>query len=150
MIRPAEGTLDGLRLDRPEITATVASSRTGYDFWLHGTADARVVELCDRCLEEFSKPISAELSLLVTPHRYDREKQGNTQEMVLFPEHEPELDLWPAVRSALLVERGIKHVCRDDCRGLCPRCGRNLNLEPCGCAMRTEDTGAFPTHVHSN
>ena len=46
-----------------------------------------------------------------------------------------EIDLRPAVREELLLavpQWGV--LCQDDCRGLCPRCGRDLNAGPCGCA----------------
>jgi len=44
-----------------------------------------------------------------------------------------EIDLRPAVREELLLAVPRWVVCRDDCRGLCPRCGKDLNAGPCGC-----------------
>src|SRR2546422_5373463 len=44
-----------------------------------------------------------------------------------------EIDLRPAVREELLLAVPRWVVCRDDCRGLCPRCGKDLNPGPCGC-----------------
>ena len=43
------------------------------------------------------------------------------------------LDLRPLVRDALLLELPVAPLCRDDCRGLCPRCGADLNSGPCDC-----------------
>jgi len=43
------------------------------------------------------------------------------------------IDLRPAVREELLLAVPQWVVCRDDCRGLCPRCGKDLNAGPCGC-----------------
>jgi len=44
-----------------------------------------------------------------------------------------QIDLRPAVREELLLAVPQWVVCREDCRGLCPRCGKDLNAGPCGC-----------------
>ena len=43
------------------------------------------------------------------------------------------IDLVPLVEQALLLELPLVPLCDDDCRGLCPRCGANLNEGPCQC-----------------
>ena len=43
------------------------------------------------------------------------------------------LDLGEVVREQVLLALPLKPLCREDCRGLCPRCGQNRNLGPCGC-----------------
>jgi uncharacterized protein len=50
-----------------------------------------------------------------------------------------DLDLTAPVRESLLLELPMKPVCREDCVGLCPVCGANLNLERCGCRAETAD-----------
>jgi len=49
-----------------------------------------------------------------------------------------EIDVTPAVREELVLAAPRYVVCRDDCRGLCPQCGKDLNAGPCGCAPVTE------------
>lgn len=44
------------------------------------------------------------------------------------------LDLEPLARDAVLLELPLAPLCQEDCRGLCPRCGANLNLDTCSCA----------------
>jgi uncharacterized protein len=44
------------------------------------------------------------------------------------------LDLEPLARDAVLLELPLAPLCSEDCLGLCPECGANLNLESCGCA----------------
>ena len=44
-----------------------------------------------------------------------------------------ELDITEDVRNEMLIELPINLLCRDDCRGLCPKCGVNLNEVACGC-----------------
>ena len=45
-----------------------------------------------------------------------------------------EIDLGPYVWEELVFAAPAKYLCREDCRGLCPRCGANLNTGPCACA----------------
>jgi uncharacterized protein len=51
-----------------------------------------------------------------------------------LPPNAIEVDLRPAVREELVLSVPRYVVCREDCRGLCPRCGKDLNAGPCGCA----------------
>jgi uncharacterized protein len=44
-----------------------------------------------------------------------------------------QLDLGEVVREQVLLALPLKPLCREDCRGLCPTCGRNRNQFPCGC-----------------
>ena len=49
------------------------------------------------------------------------------------------LDLTEAVRQYVLMALPMKPLCREDCAGLCPQCGRNLNEGPCGCPVQDTD-----------
>ncbi len=49
------------------------------------------------------------------------------------------IDLEPLVREAVLLELPLVPLCRPDCRGLCPNCGADLNLGPCGCVVTGVD-----------
>jgi uncharacterized protein len=48
------------------------------------------------------------------------------------------VDVTPAVREELVLAAPTFLLCRDDCRGICPRCGKDLNAGPCGCAPATD------------
>jgi len=49
------------------------------------------------------------------------------------------LETEPLVAEQVLLQRPTHPLCREDCRGLCPRCGQNLNEGDCGCAEREVD-----------
>ena len=72
---------------------------------------------CDRCLDPFSREDSDELVVL-------EDFQLDLDELV-------ETDLW--------LELPSKSLCREDCRGLCPQCGKNLNEGLCGCGKKDID-----------
>jgi uncharacterized protein len=43
------------------------------------------------------------------------------------------------IKEQLLLAVPLRAICREDCKGLCPQCGRNRNLEPCNCSNQTQD-----------
>lgn len=49
------------------------------------------------------------------------------------------LDLDELLRSDILLELPYKYLCREDCKGLCPSCGKNLNEGPCSCNLHQVD-----------
>ncbi len=82
---------------------------------------------CARCLREFERGFSVELSELFVPFPHQ-----DSDEYPLDPEGFVELD--QMIRDAIGVELPFAPVCRPDCRGLCARCGGDLNLGECTCA----------------
>ncbi|MEP7198731.1 MAG: DUF177 domain-containing protein [Chloroflexota bacterium] len=98
--------------------------------------------VCDRCLTPFAQPLRIDLadefkpsldmvSGASLPIRDDDE--GN----VIDAHHI--LDLQEVVRQRLLLEQPLHPLCRDECRGLCPHCGQNLNEGRCACDEPTTD-----------
>ena len=92
---------------------------------------------CQRCLEPLEQPVEEELQLLLMPgaaapaspeHALEAEELG----MVEVPEDD-ELDLRPLLLEQIQLNVPMKPLCRQDCAGLCPTCGANLNAGPCGC-----------------
>ena len=89
---------------------------------------------CDRCLEPYEQPLAFSLS-----ERFVRE---NAEEEEAYPYCGDELELDRPFLDNMLLSMPIIHLCREDCRGLCPVCGMNLNKGVCQCA-RTEKKSAF-------
>jgi uncharacterized protein len=98
-------------------------------FYWHGSLHTVVAGECRRCLVPVSVPVEGQVGALFTE---DMTVQDDPDAYPLAP-RAIEVDLRPAVREelALLAPRYV--VCREDCRGLCPRCGKDLNAGPCGC-----------------
>jgi uncharacterized protein len=109
-------------------------------------ASARVRLTCGRCLEEFSAPVSTEFSVLFEPRSasggrssqsqdseadddVDKDEAGDT---TVFFDGE-DLPLGEEIRQELELAVPFRALCRRDCKGLCHRCGTNLNQGACGC-----------------
>lgn len=86
---------------------------------------------CDRCLEEV--PVSLELHIdkEVDMNQSDEERAKALDELFYIEGYN--LDVDKLVCSEMLVSWPSKVVCKEDCKGICPTCGTNLNLETCDC-----------------
>ena len=88
---------------------------------------------CDRCAEEFERDYRYSFR-----HRLARslEEKDNDEYLTLDGY---DLDVDELLRADILLELPTKYLCRPDCRGLCPVCGKNLNEGSCGCEKRQID-----------
>ncbi len=97
---------------------------------------------CTRCAEPFRSVISAPLKLHFVPENLGQ-PAGDPDVQTYDPVGTSELDLLPDVRDALILAIPMKHLCRSNCKGLCPTCGKNRNLESCNCSETGEEIGAL-------
>ena len=95
----------------------------GEDILLEGALSGKLRLPCSRCLVE-----------------HDQAFEAHFEE--LYPIGDGKIDANEEVRQTLLVHVPDRSLCRPDCRGLCPRCGKNLNEGPCQCASPVEHRGA--------
>ncbi|MBA4494741.1 YceD family protein [Paenactinomyces guangxiensis] len=91
---------------------------------------------CSRCLSEIEIPVQTEWVEQFT----DVENQaGETEEHEIHLIEGNILDLTPYIREALLLSIPLAPVCREDCKGLCPKCGVNKNTDACECRIESID-----------
>lgn len=123
-----------LALDGPvRVTGRLQSTGEGRYFW-HGGLRAVVAAHCRRCLRPVTVPVEADVGALFSR---DADALEDPDAYALAPEARV-IDLRPAIREELILAAPRYVVCRDDCRGLCPRCGQDLNVGPCGCAPEAD------------
>lgn len=117
------------------IQGTLRVERSGDRVSVRGTLSSQAHLECVRCLREFDLGISVPVTVFA-----ERSGSGNRGEQealerddfMLFHDGR-RLDLRGSVREALLLELPITPHCREDCKGLCPKCGEDRNDGPCGC-----------------
>jgi uncharacterized protein len=112
------------------------------DIRVIGDCATRVELPCARCLEPVVRDISSHFDLIYRPLGADagedeRSVRG-TESDISYYQGEGLL-LEDVLREQLLLAVPIKAVCSETCKGLCPRCGRNLNEGPCDCPTSTAD-----------
>ena len=95
---------------------------------LEGTARSVLDLVCDRCGKQFSREKVVPLDALLAE---TLENEDSEENIILLDG--AELDLDEAVTTAFVLAMDTKNLCSEDCKGLCPKCGADLNLGPCGC-----------------
>lgn len=123
---------------RGNVRGSFRVERSGESATVRGTVTALVRAECARCLREFDMTLVAPITVLAertgsTSKNEQRELERGDH--MLFHDGR-RLDLRDKAREALLLELPISPYCREDCPGLCPRCGADLNDGPCACADR--------------
>ena len=85
--------------------------------------------ICDRCASEFTRDVDIPINVVLVTELAD---EDNEDEWV-FPLEGDSADLEDIIRTVFVLNMDSKLLCKDDCKGLCCRCGKNLNDGPCGC-----------------
>jgi uncharacterized protein len=134
---------DEFRLTGP---ATLSSRlvKAGDRYHLSGRVSGELELGCSRCLEPFRSPVDVDVELTYVPD--PRGAKAAADEVELADEdlttayyRDQVLDLGDLMREQFYLALPMQPRCRDDCRGLCPHCGTNLNHGTCSCDVRWED-----------
>ena len=114
------------------VTASGEVKNTAGILELDAVVEADMIVRCDRCTAEFPRKLSLPVSvtLKADPDEEDYEE--------LFPLEGDGVDACDVLETCFILNMDQKFLCSEDCRGLCERCGRNLNDGPCGCGKQTD------------
>lgn len=134
------GPMREYRLREP-IGVKVSYYRAGTEVFLTGEVSASAAASCARCAEEFVAASRRQFRYVMTPKAagYDKETDLCADDLK-FSLYEGEgIDLTPLVREQVLLALADRPLCREECKGLCPHCGSNLNESDCGCTSAARD-----------
>ena len=124
-----------VKLQQPaSITSRIRTS--GSEVRVSGKIDARVEVECDRCLNPVEMPVSAEFALqYITGQQYDSTHAAelSSEEMAVSVFDGEALDVDEIVREQILLAVPDRALCREDCKGICSKCGTELNSGSCNC-----------------
>ncbi len=131
------------------IYGEVKMLRTNRSILVSGQLKTTVRAVCSRCLQEFDYPLTLDIEeeYFPTVDVVSGMPLPALKEAEFTIDEHQVIDLAEVVRQYALVVMPMKPVCREDCAGLCPYCGCNLNHQTCGCAPlpdpRWADLGRF-------
>lgn len=122
------------RAEKP-VSAVGTIRNTAGVLVLGGELRASLHGSCDRCAKEVSREAVFPLHAILAdaPDESDGE-----EDPWLFPLVGNEVDLGEIVTTTFVLGMDAQFLCSQDCKGLCPRCGRDLNLGPCECRPETD------------
>jgi uncharacterized protein len=112
------------------------------DIRLKGRLETALEVACARCLDPVVVPVKRSFDLLYRPLGTDA-----GHEELSITDAEAEIGYYQGdgvlledtLREQVLLAVPLKTICRDDCKGLCPQCGKNLNEGACSCEDEEED-----------
>jgi len=110
----------------------------GQEYWIELLAETDGEFECDRCCAAFTRRIRGQVKTLYTREKV---KSGalDRSDIRVIPAGANELNLSADLIDILLLALPAKILCREDCAGLCPVCGADLNSTSCGCGGREPD-----------
>ncbi|MBM3779868.1 MAG: DUF177 domain-containing protein [Acidimicrobiia bacterium] len=121
--------------------------RDGHRFRLTGRVQGGLELTCSRCLEPFPWPV-----VMAFDHRYlpadeaeaDSEVEVADDDLDTSYYRDDRIDLGELVREQFYLSLPMKPLCSEECRGLCPQCGTNLNTTTCACRTGWVDPRMAP------
>ena len=111
-------------------------------FRLAGDVQTALELPCSRCLEPFRWPVDAHFDLRYQPKTYntgDGEREIEEDDLTTAFYENEEIDLGQLMEEQFYLSLPMKPLCGDDCKGLCPICGTNLNRSACVCSRSWVD-----------
>ena len=130
---PFECVLDGERLAAPyvigfdaPVSARGEVANTAGALWVRAGIDAAMECRCDRCARSYHRTRHLDVSVPLV-------QAEDTDEAEAFCLEGETLDIADLLETVFILNMDTKSLCRDDCKGLCPRCGKDLNEGPCQC-----------------
>ena len=100
----------------------------GQSLTLEADVTGKMKTECARCLEEIETDVSFSIHELLSQRE---EGEPDNEDIILFDGYEIELD--DIVADNFLMNVSGRYLCKDDCKGLCQSCGKNLNYGDCDC-----------------
>jgi uncharacterized protein len=122
-------------------------------FRLVGTLKSTLELQCSRCLEPYRMPVDIEFDQRYLPQSEatpELEAEVPDEDLETSYYRDEEIDLNDLVREQFYLALPMKPLCRDDCKGLCPQCGTNLNTGTCDCRPGWEDPRLAPLKALKN
>ena len=112
------------------------SSASEGRFYFSGRMEGSVVLPCRLCLEEVEVEVDEEAHFLLAGIGAE---EADDPEVFLYDPNARMIDLRPAIRETWLLAAPMYVQCSEDCKGLCPTCGTNLNESTCNCTTSKSD-----------
>ena len=111
------------------VTGRLSSAGAGRFYW-HGRLDGDVTLPCRRCLADATVHVADESHVIFAEAGSD---ETEDPDVYVLDERSSQIDLRPVVREQWLLNVPAYAVCRDECKGICPNCGKDLNEGACAC-----------------
>jgi uncharacterized protein len=131
---------EGVSLIPPLAAQLEIHKAGGRKYIVEGHLEGMLQVRCDRCLENFQRNIDINFrSFFALPSEETSESELELEDEDLDVEFRvgEEIEVSDVIREQVLLDLPMKRICREECKGLCKKCGGDLNKGPCGCEVET-------------
>ena len=131
---------DDVKLSSP-VVSQLSVNKVGKEIIVGGRLKAGMALECSRCLKDFRRDLDIPVNVVYHPiEEVDGERHAlKDDEMDMGFYQGEELDLQELLKEQILLNREMKPLCNEQCRGICPKCGTDLNTEQCNCIGKEID-----------
>ncbi len=109
--------------------------------YIQGGISVRLGIGCSRCLEDANILVEGDFSYTLVPVKPEKEEDVELQaeELEISYYSGDLIDLTPIICEQIILQIPIKPLCSEECKGLCPQCGTNMNVASCNCRSEFVD-----------
>jgi len=132
--------------ERPEfslikVDVNCIITKSGDTIYVRGELAAKINQECGRCLEPATIPIGGDFVYTLVPAKVEvaKDLELTAQELETSYYRGDFIDLTPIICEQIVLQAPMRVLCTDDCKGLCPHCGINLNIGSCVCGSDVID-----------
>jgi uncharacterized protein len=133
---------DDLRFIGP-LAFQLRLQKSGQIVEVDGSLTAQVAIVCGHCLQNFEQQVTSDFTLTFTPMSSDsladelEEVELDADELGLVYYKNDTIELLQSLQEQVLMALPMSPLCSEDCRGLCPECGCDLNMKSCHCEKKS-------------
>ncbi len=140
--KPEETDSEIILPEHIDLTAPVHVAGTITDknncMFLEANVTVRYHVLCDRCLDDMNETLEFPFERMISANSAKTSSIDEDEDSEILYVNESGVDIDAVLTEEIVLELPFYHLCRDDCKGLCQKCGKNLNLGPCDCDDKKE------------
>ena len=129
-------TVESVKIGSP-LHAVLKLSTTGSEVQVNGMLEGDVELLCSRCLNAYTMKVCSQVNVVYEPsytvNKEERHKLKSDELDIGFYKDDT-LDTDEVLTEQLLLNIPMKPLCSPECKGLCPKCGADLNVSGCKCS----------------
>ena len=115
--------------------------KTSGTIFIKGSLSLSLAIYCSRCLEDVILPVGGDFAYTLVPEKPETKEdlELTAEELEISYYQGDFIDLQPIICEQIILQIPIKPLCSEDCKGLCPHCGTNLNAAACDCHLKFVD-----------
>ena len=124
------------------VKALLRLEKVGSEVLVRGEVATRMELQCSRCLRNFPKDMDMKIDVVYHPVeelRGEERHEVREDELDMGFYRDDELDIRDLVVEQILLNVPMKPLCSETCRGICPKCGADMNVNPCTCEQQETD-----------